>query len=145
MRTRGSIASRHGGRVGSVISSTAPQREEPNTDQSQASKPSREDQTLDLPGRPRVIPTPGHTAGHHSVALEQRGVLFSGDAMASFDYVAGTRGVAQHRFNDDREIALVSLARLDPIDANVVLFGHGDPWTAGLPRALEIARGTAKE
>jgi glyoxylase-like metal-dependent hydrolase (beta-lactamase superfamily II) len=103
------------------------------------------DQTLDLPGRPRVIPTPGHTAGHHSVALEQRGVLFAGDAMASFDYVAGTRGVGQHRFNDDREIALASLARLDPIEAKVVLFGHGDPWTGGLPRALEIARGTAEE
>jgi glyoxylase-like metal-dependent hydrolase (beta-lactamase superfamily II) len=92
-----------------------------------------------------VIHTPGHTAGHHSVALEERGVLFSGDAMASFDYVAGTRGVGQHRFNDDRELALASLARLDPIDAKVVLFGHGDPWTGGLPRALEIARKRARE
>jgi glyoxylase-like metal-dependent hydrolase (beta-lactamase superfamily II) len=102
-----------------------------------------EDQTLDLPGRLRVISTPGHTGGHHSLALEQRGVLFSGDAMASFDYVSGTRGVGLHRLNDDRETALASLARLDPIDAEVVLFGHGDPWTGGLPRALEIVRGTA--
>ena len=102
-----------------------------------------QDQTLDLPGRPRVIPTPGHTGGHHSLALEQRGVLFSGDAMASFDYVSGSRGVGLHRLNDDRETALSSLARLDPIDAEVVLFGHGEPWTGGLPRALEIARETA--
>lgn len=77
--------------------------------------------------------------------LEERGVLFSGDAMASFDYVTGTRGIGLHRLNDDREIARASLARLDPINAEVVLFGHGDPWTGGLRRALEIARGAAQE
>ncbi len=101
----------------------------------------REDQTLDLPGRLRVISTPGHTGGHHSLALGERGVLFAGDAMASFDYVSGRRGVGLHRLNDDREIALASLRRLDPIDAEVVLFGHGEPWTGELRRALEIARG----
>jgi len=105
----------------------------------------QEDQPLDLPGRPRVIFTPGHSGGHHSVVLEERGVLFSGDAMASFDYVTGTRGIGLHRLNDDRAIALASLARLDPIDAEIVLFGHGDPWTGGLRQALEIARGTAQE
>jgi glyoxylase-like metal-dependent hydrolase (beta-lactamase superfamily II) len=105
----------------------------------------KEDQTLDLPGRPLAIATPGHTGGHHSLALKERGVLFSGDAMASFDYVSGRRGIGLHRLNDDREMALTSLTRLDAIDAQVVLFGHGDPWTDGLGRALEMARGTAKE
>ncbi len=104
-----------------------------------------EGQALDVPGRPRAIATPGHTGGHHSLVLEQRGVLFSGDAMASFDYISGRRGIGPHRLNYDREMALASLARLDPIDAEVVLFGHGDPWTDGLPRALEIARGIAEE
>lgn len=102
----------------------------------------KEDQTLDLPGRPRVISTPGHTGGHHSLALEERGVLFSGDAMASFDYVTGRRGIGLHRLNDDRETALASLDGLEPIDAEVVLFGHGEPWTGGLRRAVEIARET---
>lgn len=102
-----------------------------------------EEQTLDLPGRLRVIATPGHTGGHHSLALEDRGVLFAGDALASLDYISGRPGIGLHRLNDDREIALASLARLDPIDANVVLPGHGEPWTGGLQRALEIARGTA--
>jgi glyoxylase-like metal-dependent hydrolase (beta-lactamase superfamily II) len=101
----------------------------------------KEDQVLDLPGRPRVIHTPGHTAGHYSVALPERGVLLAGDAMANFDYATGTRGLGQHRFNDDREMALASLARLDVIDAEVVLVGHGDPWTGGLRQALEVARG----
>src|SRR6266508_2199529 len=51
----------------------------------------KHDQTLDLPGRPRVIHTPGHTGGHYSVALDERGVLLAGDALASFDYVTGRR------------------------------------------------------
>jgi glyoxylase-like metal-dependent hydrolase (beta-lactamase superfamily II) len=105
----------------------------------------KSDQTLDLPGRPRVIHTPGHTAGHHAVALEERGVLLSGDALASLDYVTGSRGLGVHRLNDDRALALASLDRLDPITADTVLVAHGDPWTGGLKRALEIARGTAEE
>jgi glyoxylase-like metal-dependent hydrolase (beta-lactamase superfamily II) len=102
-----------------------------------------DDQTLDVPGRPRVIATPGHTAGHHSVALEERGVLFSGDAMASFDYVTGKRGLGQHRLNDDRALALASLDRLDGVDAEIVLVGHGDPWTSGLHQALDLVRDNA--
>ena len=98
------------------------------------------DQTLDVPGRPRVIHTPGHTAGHCSVALEDRGVLLSGDALANFDYISGKPGIGQHRLNDDSEMALASLARLEPIDAEVVLVAHGDPWTGGLREAIEIAR-----
>ncbi|HEY3191951.1 MAG TPA: MBL fold metallo-hydrolase [Solirubrobacterales bacterium] len=101
----------------------------------------REDRTLDLPGRPHVIHTPGHTAGHYSVALRDRGVLLSGDAMATFDYVTGRRGIGLHPLNDDREIALSSLDRLDQVDAETVVVAHGDPWTQGLRRAIEIIRG----
>jgi glyoxylase-like metal-dependent hydrolase (beta-lactamase superfamily II) len=99
-----------------------------------------EDGALELPGRPRVIQTPGHTRGHYSIAVENRGVLFAGDAMVNFDYASGERGPRQHRFNEDRERALDSLRRLDELDADVVLFGHGDPWTGGLQRALELVR-----
>jgi len=98
------------------------------------------DETLDLPGRPRVIHTPGHTAGHYSVALPERGVLLSGDALATFDYVTGKHGLGLHRLNDDREIALASLDRLDAVDAELVLPAHGEPWTGDSSRALEIAR-----
>jgi glyoxylase-like metal-dependent hydrolase (beta-lactamase superfamily II) len=101
----------------------------------------QQDQILDLPGRPRIVHTPGHTAGHTSVVLEERGVLFSGDAMVNFDYAKGEAGLRQHRFNDDWELALASLDRLDVFDAGIVLFGHGDPWTQGSRRALEIVRG----
>lgn len=100
----------------------------------------REDQSLDVPGRPHLIHTPGHTAGHFSVALRERGVLLAGDAMASFDYTTGKSGIGLHRFNDDREMALASLARFDAIDADTVLFGHGDPWRGGVERALQVVR-----
>jgi glyoxylase-like metal-dependent hydrolase (beta-lactamase superfamily II) len=103
-----------------------------------------DNEILDVPGRPRVVPTPGHTAGHYSVALEQRAVLFTGDALVGFDYASGRRGVAQHRFNEDRQRAFESLARLEPLDADVVLFGHGDPWTGGVRPALELARGGSR-
>jgi glyoxylase-like metal-dependent hydrolase (beta-lactamase superfamily II) len=99
-----------------------------------------EDQTLDLPGRPQVIHTPGHTAGHYSVALPERGALLSGDALATFDYVSGKHRMGLHRLNDDREMALGSLDRLEPVDAGIVLPAHGEPWTGGSRRALELAR-----
>lgn len=98
------------------------------------------DQTLDVPGRPRVIPTPGHTSGHCSVALEDRGVLFAGDAMVNFDYATGRHGLRQHRFNEDRQAALRSLDRLDGLDTQIVLFGHGEPYREGSRRALTAVR-----
>ena len=98
---------------------------------------------LDVPGRPRIIPTPGHTAGHCSVLVEDRGVLFVADAMVNFDYASGESGLHQQRFNEDRAQAFASLAPLDGVDAAVVLFGHGDPWTQGSSRAIEIVRARA--
>lgn len=110
----------------------------------EAVEPLRDDRSLDLPGRPRLIQTPGHTPGHYSVVLEERGVLFTGDALVNFDYATGRRGIALHRFNEDREHARDSLGRLEGIDAEVTLFGHGDPWTAGVSKALDTAREVAR-
>lgn len=99
-----------------------------------------EEETLDLPGRPRVIHTLGHTKGHYSVALPERGVLLAGDALATLDYVTGKPHVGLHPLNDDHAVALASLDRLDAVDAETVLPAHGDPWTEGLRRALEVTR-----
>lgn len=97
---------------------------------------------LDLPGRPRVIHTHGHTAGHCSVLLEERGVLFTGDALVNFDYASGEVGVRLHRFNEDRDGAVRSLDLLGALHAETLLFGHGDPWTQGVQRAVERAQET---
>jgi glyoxylase-like metal-dependent hydrolase (beta-lactamase superfamily II) len=99
-----------------------------------------EQSTIDLPGRPRVIHTPGHTAGHYSVALPDRGVLLAGDALATLDYVVGRERLGLHALNDDHEIAIASLDRLDGVEADVVLPAHGDPWRGELRRGLEMVR-----
>lgn len=99
------------------------------------------DQPLDLPGGPLVVPTPGHTAGHYSVLFAGAGVLCAGDALVNFDYASGRRGVGLHRFNEDRPCARASLARLADVEAETVLFGHGDPWSGAPARAVEYARG----
>ena len=98
-----------------------------------------ERQALDLPGRPMVVFTPGHTAGHCSLLARDRGVLFAGDALVNFDYASGTPGLSLHRFNEDRAQASASLARLADIDAETVLFGHGEPWSGSPRSAVEAA------
>jgi glyoxylase-like metal-dependent hydrolase (beta-lactamase superfamily II) len=92
---------------------------------------------LDLPGRPEISETPGHTSGHCSVHLPDRGVLLTGDAMVNFDYAAGKAGMGLHRFNEDRERARASLDRFSGLEAETVLFGHGDAWTGGVKSAIE--------
>jgi len=99
-------------------------------------------EVLDVPGRPRVIHAPGHTAGSCALLSESRKALFAGDVLATVDIVTGKAGpVVPPRFvNADTEQALASLARLDGIEADVLLPGHGDPWTGSVADALAHAR-----
>ena len=50
------------------------------------------DGDLDVPGRPRVIPTPGHSPGHVAFHLPDRGVLIAGDALCTYNPLTGGRG-----------------------------------------------------
>lgn len=100
-------------------------------------------QTFDLPGQPRVAATPGHTQGHFSVHMPEKGALFTGDALVNFDYATGERRPKLHRFNDDRATASTSLDVLASLDAELLLFGHGDPWTSGTGLAIDHARARA--
>jgi hypothetical protein len=43
-------------------------------------------------------------------------------------------------FAADQRQALESLAALERIDAGVMLFGHGEPWTGGPAEAVARAR-----
>ena len=83
---------------------------------------------LDVPGRPLVLHTPGHTPGHCALLLEQRDVLFSGDALVTLDSATGRRGPQPIRWNENREQATASYERLRNLSANTVLPGHGEPW-----------------
>jgi len=100
---------------------------------------------LDVPGRPRVVATPGHTEGHVSFHLPSRGVLIAGDAMATYDPITGALGprVVHDVVNSDPARARQSLGALEGIDADTLLPGHGDPWRGGMADAVGRAREAA--
>ena len=95
---------------------------------------------LDVPRRPRVIATPGHSPGHCSLLLEERGVLLAGDALATFDAATRTRGPRLLSINADRGQALASLSQLERTGATTVLPGHGAPWRGDVAQAVRRAR-----
>ena len=104
----------------------------------------RDGEQLDVPGRPTVVHTPGHTIGHAAFHLPERSCVIVGDALATLDPYTGRRGprlVARAATADSAQ-ARTSLERLGALpDADVVLCGHGDPWREGIAdaagRALE--------
>jgi glyoxylase-like metal-dependent hydrolase (beta-lactamase superfamily II) len=98
--------------------------------------------TLDVPGTPRVIHLPGHTAGSCALLFEKRSVLFSGDALVTLDTLRGRKGptIFSTPFSADADLAYESLDRLDGIEASVMLPGHGEPWTRGVQEAIRLAR-----
>jgi glyoxylase-like metal-dependent hydrolase (beta-lactamase superfamily II) len=101
---------------------------------------------LDVPGRPRVLFTPGHTAGHSALLLEDRGVLFVGDSLCTWNPLTGSRSpqLMPHPFNEDNGACVRSLDAIAEADAGVLLPGHGDPWHGSPAKAAERARATAR-
>ena len=104
-----------------------------------------DNEVLDVPGSPRVIHAPGHTAGSCALYVEDRSVLFSGDALVTLDVVRGPRGrqgpqVAHGPFAEDADLAVQSLDVLGATNADTVLPGHGEPWRHGVKSAVEIAQ-----
>ena len=96
--------------------------------------------TLDVPGSPRVIHVPGHTPGSAALHVASVGALFIGDAIATKNVLTGATGPQIAPFTADQDQALLSLARLEGVDATTVLPGHGDPWTEGVDEAIRRVR-----
>jgi glyoxylase-like metal-dependent hydrolase (beta-lactamase superfamily II) len=90
---------------------------------------------LDLPGAPQVVGMPGHSPGSIAVHVPVAGALFVGDALTTRHVLTGRVGGQPAPFTDEPAQALESLARLEEIDAEWVLPGHGAPWH-GSPREL---------
>jgi glyoxylase-like metal-dependent hydrolase (beta-lactamase superfamily II) len=101
-------------------------------------------EVLDVPGSPRVIHAPGHTAGSCALHLEDRSLLFSGDALVTLDMTRGRTGprVIRGPVTEDADLAVESLEVLAATNAKTVLPGHGEPWLDGGRSAVEIARHT---
>jgi glyoxylase-like metal-dependent hydrolase (beta-lactamase superfamily II) len=100
------------------------------------------DEELDVPGRPRAVHTPGHSDGHVAFHLPDRGVLFAGDALCTWNPLTGRDGsqLMPGAFAVSSPQAMQSLARLEPLEAGALLPGHGNPWTDGVPSAVARAR-----
>jgi glyoxylase-like metal-dependent hydrolase (beta-lactamase superfamily II) len=103
-----------------------------------------DDVELDVPGKPRVVHTPGHTGGHVVFLLESRRVLLMGDLLCTLNPLTGARGpqLLPQAFNVSSATMLDSLSKLEELDAQTLAFGHGDPWTQGVASAVRLARET---
>jgi glyoxylase-like metal-dependent hydrolase (beta-lactamase superfamily II) len=98
--------------------------------------------TLDVPGHPRVIHTPGHSDGHVVFHLPDRGALFAGDALCTWNPLTGRPGpqIMPRAFAGSAAGEMASLDRLEPLAAGVVLPGHGNPWVDGVPALVARVR-----
>ncbi len=101
-------------------------------------------QSLDLPGRPRIVAVAGHTPGSVAVHCSQTShtVVLTGDALITNDGIAGRTGpsIVNAAFTHVTAQALDSLEALAGLDAEVVLPGHGEPFTGGVSEAVHLAR-----
>ena len=98
--------------------------------------------TLDVPGSPKVVFTPGHTLGHSALHFPDRDAVIAGDALVMVDPYSGKSGprLVARAATADSERALASLEPLAATRAGTVLSGHGEPWRGGVAEAAARAR-----
>ncbi|HJR89684.1 MAG TPA: MBL fold metallo-hydrolase, partial [Aeromicrobium sp.] len=99
--------------------------------------------TLDIPGRPMVVLTPGHTSGH--ICLRAGTALLTGDALITGHAISGRKGpqLAADFFHTDPGQAVAALDRIAAVEASAIVPGHGPVWRGAPSDAVAIARGTA--
>jgi len=92
-----------------------------------------------LPGRPKALPTPGHTRGHCSYLVD--GVLVSGDALVTGHPLSRTQGpqLLPAIANHDQAQCARSLSALATAGTEVLIPGHGDLWTGPIAEAVRQA------
>jgi glyoxylase-like metal-dependent hydrolase (beta-lactamase superfamily II) len=98
--------------------------------------------SLDVPGAPRVLFTPGHTLGHCAFHFPDRDAVIGGDAFVMLDPYTGRRGpkLVARAALADAERNLASLEAIAETGAGTVLTGHGEPWTDGAAEGVRRAR-----
>lgn len=99
-------------------------------------------ESLDLPGSPIAVHTPGHTEGHTMFHMPERGVLFTGDGLITMDLLGPSKGPQMIRdmFNHDTAQAIDSLDRIVKLEADLLLPGHGEAWPGSPAEAVERVR-----
>jgi glyoxylase-like metal-dependent hydrolase (beta-lactamase superfamily II) len=97
---------------------------------------------LPVPGRPRVLATPGHTPGHVALHLPGQEAVITGDALVTLDPYTGLTGprlVAKAAVADSAQ-NLATLSRIAETGARHLFPGHGEPWDGPAEEAVAIAR-----
>jgi glyoxylase-like metal-dependent hydrolase (beta-lactamase superfamily II) len=97
---------------------------------------------LPVPGKPRVVFTPGHTLGHCALHLPERDTVIAGDAVVMLDPYTAQKGprIVARAATADSDRNLRSLDALAETGATTVLTGHGEPWREGAEAAVARAR-----
>lgn len=105
-------------------------------------EPFEADTELDVPGRPTPLRTPGHTEGHVSLLLADRGILIGGDALLTLNPLTREEGpsLPPDALNSDPAQARESLGAIESVEADTLLPGHGEPWRHGTAEAVARAR-----
>jgi glyoxylase-like metal-dependent hydrolase (beta-lactamase superfamily II) len=83
-----------------------------------------------------VVHVPGHTDGSIALCLPSRGLLFTGDAVASM----GKRPIVGV-FNIDPRRARESFKRLSDLEFEAACFGHGPPIITGAAQIMRKVAG----
>lgn len=100
-------------------------------------------QSLDVPGTPQIIQTPGHTPGSVCVHVPGVDALFVGDTMTTRNVLTGATGPKPAPFTLEPGQAVESLGQLEHVDATWVLPGHGPAWDGGVAEAVRQVREAA--
>ena len=90
----------------------------------------------------QAVHIPGHTAGMTALYSSRHRALFTGDGLVTRNPLTGRRGpqIMPRALNRNSRQALESLARLEHLDADLLLPGHGEPLTQSISGAVADAR-----
>lgn len=92
-------------------------------------------QTLDVPGRPTVVHTPGHSHGHAALVFATHGVIIAGDGLHAQRSDRADRGADRSHRVQRLQRPSARVARSAGRDDGTVRVGHGDPWKNGINAA----------
>jgi glyoxylase-like metal-dependent hydrolase (beta-lactamase superfamily II) len=100
--------------------------------------------SMDVPGRPVAVATPGHTSGHTAYLLPAAGVVITGDGLVTAHAVLAEKGpqVLPAMFNHGDPV--VGLAPLEGLAADLILPGHGEALRRPIADAVAEARERAQ-
>lgn len=128
------------GGVPNVVRAHAPQRPEDRADPRGVHVRRRRDDRR--PGNAPHRARTGHTEGSCAILFERKRVLVTGDALATRNPLTGRIGpqIAPDGLNRDSALALRSLDAFASLPADLVLPGHGDPWTEGIEEGVRVAK-----